>query len=38
LPCLGKLRIYDTTASTPTLTPTQIDVTGKAVDVKYVDQ
>ena len=38
LPCLGKLRIYDTTASTPTLTPTQIDVVGKAVDVKYVDQ
>jgi len=37
-PCLGKLRIYDTTASTPTLTPTQIDVVGKAVDVKYVDQ
>jgi DNA-binding beta-propeller fold protein YncE len=38
LPCLGKLRIYDTTASVPTLTPTQIDVAGKAVDVKYVDQ
>jgi len=38
LPCLGKLRIYDTTASTPTLTPTQIDVVGRAVDVKYVDK
>ena len=40
LPCLGKLRIYDTTASatTPTLQPIQIDVVGRAVDVKYVDQ
>jgi hypothetical protein len=38
LPCRGKLRIYDTTASAPTLTPTQIDVVGEAVDVKYVDQ
>ncbi len=38
LPCLGRLRIYDTTASVPTLTPTQIDVVGKAVDVKYVDK
>jgi len=38
LPCVGKLRIYDDTASVPTLTPTQIDVVGKAVDVKYVDQ
>jgi len=40
LPCLGKLRIYDTTApaTTPTLTPTQINVVGKAIDVKYVDQ
>jgi hypothetical protein len=38
LPCLGKLRIYDTTASTPTFTPTQINVVGKAVDVKYVDK
>jgi len=37
-PCLGKLRIYDATASVPTLTPTQIDVVGKAVDVKYVDK
>ena len=37
LPCLGKLRIYDATASVPTLTPAQIDVVGKAVDVKYVD-
>jgi len=37
-PCPGKLRIFDTTATTPTLTPTQIDVVGKAVDVKYVDQ
>ena len=37
LPCLGKLRIYDATASLPTLTPTQIDVVGKAVDVKDVD-
>jgi len=37
-PCLGKLRIYDTTASVPTFTPTQIDVVGKAVDVKYVDK
>jgi len=32
----GELRIYDTT--TDALTPTQIDVVGKAVDVKYVDQ
>jgi hypothetical protein len=38
LACLGELRIYDTTASTPTLTPTQIDIVGKAVDVKSVDQ
>ena len=40
LPCLGKLRIYDTTApaTKPTLTPTQINVVGKAIDVKYVDQ
>jgi len=38
LPCLGKLRIYDATASVPTLTPAQIDVVGRAVDVKYVDQ
>ena len=39
LPCLGKLRIYDTTApaTTPTLAPTQINVVGKAIDVKYVD-
>ncbi|HYN15673.1 MAG TPA: hypothetical protein VES66_07795 [Terriglobales bacterium] len=35
---LGELRIYDTTASVPTVTPTQIDVVGRAVDVKYVDQ
>ncbi len=32
----GELRIYDTT--TDALTPTQIDVVGKAVDVKYVDK
>ncbi len=32
----GELKIYDTT--TDALTPTQIDVVGKAVDVKYVDQ
>ncbi len=32
----GELRIYDTT--TNALTPTQIDVVGKAVDVKYVDK
>jgi hypothetical protein len=38
LPCLGKLRIYDATASVPTLTPTQIDIVGKAVDVKEIDQ
>jgi len=40
LPCLGKLRIYDTTvsATTPTLQPIQIDVVGRAVDVKYIDQ
>jgi DNA-binding beta-propeller fold protein YncE len=31
----GELKIYDTT--TDALTPTQIDVVGKAVDVKYVD-
>ena len=37
LPCLGKLRIYDATASVPTLTPVQIDVVGQAVDVRYVD-
>lgn len=36
--CLGELRIYDTTAGTPTLTPTQIDIIGKAVDVKSIDQ
>ena len=32
----GELNIYDTT--TDALTPTQIDVVGKAVDVKYVDK
>lgn len=32
----GELQIFDTT--TDALTPTQIDVVGKAVDVKYVDQ
>lgn len=32
----GELEIYDTT--TDALTPTQIDVVGKAVDVKYVDK
>jgi hypothetical protein len=32
----GELRIFDTT--TDALTPTQIDVVGKAVDVKYVDK
>jgi hypothetical protein len=32
----GELRIFDTT--TGALTPTQIDVVGKAVDVKYVDK
>ncbi len=32
----GELKIYDTT--TDGLTPTQIDVVGKAVDVKYVDK
>jgi len=39
-PCRGKLRIYDATASatTPTLQPIQIDVVGKANDVKYVDK
>jgi hypothetical protein len=37
LPCLGKLRIYDDSASVPTLTPEQISVVGKAVDVKFVD-
>ena len=36
-PCLGKLRIYDATASAPTLTPTQIDVVGQAVDVRDVE-
>ena len=38
LPCLGKLRINVATASVPTLTPTQIDIVGKAVDVKEIDQ
>jgi len=38
LPCLGKLRIYDATASVPKLTPAQIDIVGKAVDVKEIDQ
>jgi DNA-binding beta-propeller fold protein YncE len=33
---LGELRIYDTTSDK--LAPIQIDVVGKAVDVKYVDQ
>ena len=32
----GELKIYDTT--TDALTPQQIDVVGKAVDVKYVDK
>jgi len=32
----GELKIYDT--ATDALTPTQIDVVGKAVDVRYVDQ
>jgi hypothetical protein len=32
----GELKIYDTTTKAPT--PTQIDVVGKAVDVKYVDK
>jgi len=36
LACAGKLRIYDTTTDAPTAT--QIDIVGKAVDVKYVDQ
>ena len=36
LPCVGKLRIYDDSASVPTLTPGQINVVGKAVDVKFV--
>ena len=36
LPCVGKLRIYDDSASQPTLTPGQINVVGKAVDVKFV--
>jgi len=34
----GELKIYDTSTSPPSLTPTQIDVVGKAVDVKYVDK
>jgi len=34
----GELKIYATDTSPPALTPTQIDVVGKAVDVKYVDQ
>jgi hypothetical protein len=34
----GELKIYNTSTSPPALTPTQIDVVGKAVDVKYVDQ
>jgi DNA-binding beta-propeller fold protein YncE len=38
LACQGELRIYDTTKTTPTLTPTQIDVVGRAVDVKSIDQ
>ncbi|MGO9210088.1 MAG: hypothetical protein ACLP2H_08235 [Terriglobales bacterium] len=39
LPCLGELQIYDASASVqPTLTPTQIDVVGRAVDVKYIDK
>ena len=38
LPCVGKLRIYDASASVPTLTPGQIDIVGKAVDVKEIDQ
>lgn len=39
LPCPGKLRIYDATApaTTPTLFVDQINVVGKAIDVKYVD-
>lgn len=37
-PCIGKLRIYDATASVPTLAPQQIDVVGQAVDVKEIDQ
>jgi len=37
-PCVGKLRIYDATASVPTLTPQQIDVVGQALDVKEIDQ
>ena len=36
LPCVGKLRIYDDSASVPTLSPSQINVVGKAVDVKFV--
>jgi len=36
LPCVGKLRIYDDSASVPTLTPSQINVVGKAVDVKFI--
>jgi len=39
LPCLGELQIYDAAATVqPTLTPTQIDVVGRAVDVKFVDR
>ncbi len=34
----GELEIYATDTTPPALTPTQIDVVGKAVDVKYVDK
>ncbi len=34
----GELKIYATDTTPPALTPTQIDVVGKAVDVKYVDK
>lgn len=38
LPCPGKLRIYDTTTDALTPPSDQIDIVGKCVDVKYVDQ
>jgi DNA-binding beta-propeller fold protein YncE len=36
LPCVGELVIYDTLTDAPTPEPDQIDVVGRAVDVKFV--